>query len=115
MSDLGQQRRERRQGRGQTEGQPRGKTADSRAAVAIAAGHAYIHAMSTAGPPKPCVICGKPQAERLSPFCSRRCADVDLHRWMAAVYAIPAQEEDPDDPPGDPARDAGPTRDTGES
>jgi uncharacterized protein len=112
MSDLEQQPRERRQRRGQTEGQSRGQP---RATVAIATGHAYIHAMSTAGPPKPCVICGKPQAERLSPFCSRRCADVDLHRWMAGVYAIPAKEEDPDDPPGDPARDTGPTHDTGES
>jgi uncharacterized protein len=112
MSDLEQQPRERRQRRGQTEGQSRGQP---RATVAIATGHAYIHAMSTAGPPKPCVICGKPQAERLSPFCSRRCADVDLHRWMAGVYAIPAQEEDPDDPAGDPARNTGPARDTGES
>jgi uncharacterized protein len=102
MSDLGQR------GRGQSRGQPR-------AAVAIATGHAYIHAMSPAGPPKPCVICGKPQAERLSPFCSRRCADVDLHRWMAGVYAIPAREEDPDDPPGEPAGNTGPARDTGES
>ena len=48
--------------------------------------------------PKTCVICGKPQAEGLAPFCSRRCADVDLHRWLAGVYAIPATEEDEDEP-----------------
>src|SRR5262245_24106818 len=33
-------------------------------------------------PTKPCAICGEPQMARLRPFCSRRCADVDLHRWL---------------------------------
>jgi uncharacterized protein len=79
----------------------------------MCAGHAYIPAMSSFEPTaRPCAICGKPQVERLSPFCSQRCADVDLHRWLAGVYAIPAEEEDPDDPlrdPGDPARDGGQT------
>jgi endogenous inhibitor of DNA gyrase (YacG/DUF329 family) len=82
------------------------RTAD-RFVVAISARNAYIRPMSTAPLTKPCVICGKPQGERFSPFCSKRCADVDLHRWLAGVYAIPAEEEDPDDPPGGPARDAG--------
>lgn len=41
-----------------------------------------------------CVICGKPKDERYKPFCSRRCADVDLHRWLSGGYAIPAVEED---------------------
>jgi endogenous inhibitor of DNA gyrase (YacG/DUF329 family) len=46
-----------------------------------------------------CVICGKPQDERYKPFCSKRCADVDLNRWFSGKYAIPAEEEDePDDP-----------------
>jgi endogenous inhibitor of DNA gyrase (YacG/DUF329 family) len=44
--------------------------------------------------PKLCVICGKPQAQGLAPFCSRRCADVDLNRWLTGVYAIPGVEED---------------------
>jgi endogenous inhibitor of DNA gyrase (YacG/DUF329 family) len=81
-------------------------TAD-RIAVAISARNAYIPAMSIAPLTKPCVICGKPQGERFSPFCSKRCADVDLHRWLAGVYAIPAEEEDPDDPASGPSRDAG--------
>jgi uncharacterized protein len=71
-----------------------------------------MHAMSiVAHPAKPCVICGKPQDARLAPFCSKRCADVDLHRWLSGVYAIPAEEEDPDDPVSHsrPARDAGET------
>lgn len=45
-----------------------------------------------------CVICGKPQAPKFKPFCSKRCADVDLNRWFSGQYAIPAAEEDePDD------------------
>jgi uncharacterized protein len=43
---------------------------------------------------KSCPICGKPQAERFRPFCSRRCADVDLNRWLTGVYAVPAVEQD---------------------
>ena len=41
-----------------------------------------------------CVICGKPQDLNYKPFCSRRCADVDLHRWLSGGYAIPAVEGD---------------------
>jgi uncharacterized protein len=45
-----------------------------------------------------CAICGKPQDPHYRPFCSKRCADVDLHRWLSGGYAIPAAEEDdPDD------------------
>jgi uncharacterized protein len=43
---------------------------------------------------KPCPICGKPAEARLAPFCSPRCADIDLNRWFAGVYAIPAREDD---------------------
>ena len=39
-----------------------------------------------------CPICRKPSDERYSPFCSRRCADVDLGRWMVGSYAIPTEE-----------------------
>ena len=44
-----------------------------------------------------CPICGKAVAERYRPFCSRRCADVDLNRWLSGVYAVPVtavEEED---------------------
>ena len=37
----------------------------------------------------PCPICGKPRSERYDPFCSKRCADVDLHRWLKGSYVIP--------------------------
>ena len=45
---------------------------------------------------KPCPICGKPADPRVRPFCSRRCADVDLNRWFSGVYAVPAVEADHD-------------------
>jgi uncharacterized protein len=46
---------------------------------------------------KPCPICGKPAAEKVRPFCSRRCADIDLNRWLSGVYAIPVKEEEDED------------------
>lgn len=48
-------------------------------------------------PPRPCPICGKPSVREFYPFDSRRCADVDLHRWLSGSYAIPAEEAH--DPP----------------
>ena len=38
---------------------------------------------------KACVICGKPRDPRYAPFCSKRCADVDLGRWLKGTYVIP--------------------------
>jgi len=46
---------------------------------------------------KTCVICGKPQDEKFRPFCSKRCADVDLHRWLSGSYAIPVKEAEDED------------------
>ena len=45
----------------------------------------------------PCPNCGKPLVHRYRPFCSLRCADVDLHRWLGGRYAIPAEEANEDD------------------
>ncbi|MGH6872919.1 MAG: DNA gyrase inhibitor YacG [Rhizomicrobium sp.] len=39
-----------------------------------------------------CAVCGKPRDGRFKPFCSKRCADVDLGRWLKGSYAIPAVE-----------------------
>jgi endogenous inhibitor of DNA gyrase (YacG/DUF329 family) len=39
-----------------------------------------------------CPVCGKPADARFRPFCSGRCADIDLHRWFQGSYAIPAVE-----------------------
>ncbi len=48
----------------------------------------------------PCPICDKPADRAYRPFCSRRCADVDLGRWMTESYRIPSSEEP--DMDGDP-------------
>jgi len=42
-----------------------------------------------------CPICNAKPAKEYRPFCSRRCADLDLARWVNGNYAIPS--EDPDD------------------
>lgn len=41
-----------------------------------------------------CPVCGAPTVKAVRPFCSKRCADVDLHRWLSGQYAIPVVEED---------------------
>lgn len=41
-----------------------------------------------------CPICGAPTEPEYRPFCSRRCADVDLSRWLRGAYVIPAQSTD---------------------
>jgi uncharacterized protein len=51
-----------------------------------------------------CPICGKAVAPDYRPFCSRRCADIDLGRWFTESYRIPADpvedaETDPADRP----------------
>ena len=48
------------------------------------------------GAPAACAICGKPARAEYRPFCSRRCADVDLQRWLAGRYAVPVVEDDTD-------------------
>jgi len=44
-----------------------------------------------------CPICGKPAVDRYRPFCSKRCADIDLNRWLSGVYAVPVKEEEDED------------------
>ena len=34
---------------------------------------------------------------KFRPFCSKRCADIDLNRWLTGQYAIPVEEEEPDE------------------
>ncbi|SFN99511.1 DNA gyrase inhibitor YacG [Cohaesibacter marisflavi] len=46
---------------------------------------------------RPCPICSKPSTKENYPFCSDRCKQVDLSRWLTGVYAIPASEEDDPD------------------
>ena len=50
-------------------------------------------------PTRPCPVCGKPSSQAHHPFCSGRCADIDLNRWLSGSYVIPAEPavEDDDD------------------
>ena len=48
-----------------------------------------------------CPICGKPTAETYRPFCSKRCADVDLGRWLDGRYAVPGESIGTDKDDGD--------------
>ena len=45
-----------------------------------------------------CPICRKPAAEGFKPFCSKRCADIDLGRWLKGGYAIPGAPAGPQAP-----------------
>ena len=42
-----------------------------------------------------CPICSRDSDQKYRPFCSRRCADIDLAKWMGGSYAIPSN--DPED------------------
>lgn len=54
-----------------------------------------------ASPTMACPICGRPATATHRPFCSQRCADVDLSRWLGEAYRVPAAEEDDAAPGGD--------------
>jgi endogenous inhibitor of DNA gyrase (YacG/DUF329 family) len=46
-----------------------------------------------------CPICARSTLDAYRPFCSRRCADVDLARWLRGGYAIPGESEDGQEKP----------------
>ena len=52
-------------------------------------------------PKRPCPVCSKPSLQKYHPFCSNRCSQIDLNRWLGGHYAIPAVETE-DDPQGAP-------------
>lgn len=57
-------------------------------------------------PTKPCPICAKPSVRAFHPFCSERCANIDLNRWLSGSYVIPAKTEDaPDEEKSSPFPD----------
>jgi endogenous inhibitor of DNA gyrase (YacG/DUF329 family) len=57
-----------------------------------------------------CPICGRPADAGYRPFCSRRCADVDLARWLSGTYAIPDEADSED---GEDQAHEAPTSDNG--
>ena len=46
-------------------------------------------AKSAAKPPPECPTCGAPADAKARPFCSSRCADVDLGNWFQGKYGTP--------------------------
>lgn len=52
-------------------------------------------------PRKPCAICKKPSHPKYHPFCSNRCAQVDLNKWLGGKYVIPAAPDSEDETPGE--------------
>ena len=50
-----------------------------------------------------CPVCGKPRSDEHTPFCSTRCRDRDLVRWLDDGYVLPGPPVDPDNdrPDGD--------------
>jgi uncharacterized protein len=57
-------------------------------------------------PRRPCPICKKPSQVKFHPFCSNRCAQIDLGRWLGGTYAVPVVE-DADRPDGGDGEDEG--------
>jgi endogenous inhibitor of DNA gyrase (YacG/DUF329 family) len=51
-----------------------------------------------------CPLCGKQIAQVFKPFCSKRCADIDLNRWLSGVYAVPVKDDEDED--GERPKDA---------
>jgi len=57
-----------------------------------------------------CPVCGKPAEAKYQPFCTKRCADIDLGRWLKEGYRVPTDEApgEDDEPPRNPPG-SGPT------
>ncbi|MDE0695590.1 MAG: DNA gyrase inhibitor YacG [Boseongicola sp.] len=47
-----------------------------------------------------CPICQKPAKEGYAPFCSKRCADLDLWRWLNGAYSVPCDDDLPEESEG---------------
>jgi endogenous inhibitor of DNA gyrase (YacG/DUF329 family) len=54
---------------------------------------------------RPCAICGKPQVAEFTPFCSKRCSDVDLGRWLKGNYVVPGRDVDESERPASQSPD----------
>ena len=54
-----------------------------------------------------CPVCGKPAEAKYQPFCTKRCADIDLGRWLKESYRVPSDEPPIDDDDEAPPRPTG--------
>jgi uncharacterized protein len=62
----------------------------------MAKANASEHTIPMPTAARPCPICGKPAGARHKPFCSGRCANIDLGRWLKGNYSIETEEAPPD-------------------
>jgi uncharacterized protein len=46
---------------------------------------------------KTCPLCKKPTVDAFKPFCSSRCADIDLGKWLSEGYRVPVKEDEDED------------------
>lgn len=46
-----------------------------------------------------CAICGERQIAKFKPFCSQKCADIDLGKWFSGSYVVPGDPVDPNSLP----------------
>ena len=44
-----------------------------------------------------CPVCGRARDDKFKPFCSKRCADIDLGRWLGGRYVIPGKQTGDDE------------------
>jgi endogenous inhibitor of DNA gyrase (YacG/DUF329 family) len=56
-----------------------------------------------------CPVCSKPADDKYKPFCTKRCADIDLGRWLKEGYRVPTEEspDEDDEPPQRPTGQKG--------
>jgi hypothetical protein len=66
---------------------------DSETAPRAAEPASNVASFTATGRGKPCPICGRPSIVEMRPFCSKRCADIDLGRWLGEAYRVPAIEQ----------------------
>jgi len=57
-----------------------------------------------------CPVCGKLADAKYKPFCTKRCADIDLGRWLKEGYRVPTEEAPGEDDEGPPPRSTGQER-----
>lgn len=57
-----------------------------------------------------CPICDKDTVAAYRPFCSRRCADIDLGKWLSGSYALPVRDIEDEESANPPNADKAQTR-----
>lgn len=58
-------------------------------------------------PKRPCPECGRPSQRATFPFCSSRCKDIDLNRWLSGAYAIPVRDDEEEEEQAAPGAERG--------